>query len=114
MTAEEKIQELFDDEALLDRIFEAKDPDELMKIFAENNVTFEDVTKEEVFDAFQRAKTGELSEEELENVSGGFYVALKTAGIYFAYSGSLCAAGGLALIGLAAYAGYRYIKKKIR
>ena len=115
MTVEERVQELFDNEELLDSVFKAETPEALIQLFAENGVVFEDVTKEEVFDAFQRARTDELSEDDLENVSGGVYLAIKAGAIYFAVSGSvgaaLCVAGGVAVIGLAAYAGYRLIKK---
>ena len=116
---QKRIDELFDNGELLEQIFTAKTPDELWQLFEANGVAFEDVTKEEVFDAFQKAKnTDELSEEDLENVSGGlFWVKLVVKGITVSVGGAsagavLLTVGGLAVIGLATYAAYRYIKKK--
>lgn len=117
MTANERIEELFNNEEVLEKMLFAETPDALMEVFAENNIVLEDVTKEEAFEAFQRAKNGELNEDDLEDVSGGVYFALKAGAIYLAVSGSvagaLCVVGGVAIIGLAAYAGYRYIKKHV-
>lgn len=115
MTVDERVQELLNNDEVLGKMLYAESPDELMQVFAENNIVLEQVTKEEAFDAFQRAKNGELSEEELDNVSGGVYFALKAGAFYLAVSGSvagaLCVVGGVAVIGLATYAGYRLIKK---
>ena len=114
----ERIEELFDNEELLEKVFTAKTPDELWELFKENGVIFEDVTKEEVFDAFQKAKnTDELSEEELEDVSGGFWLKLSVGKFLISIGGAsastvLLTVAGVAVIGLAAYAGYRYIKKR--
>ena len=92
MTANERIEELFNNEEVLEKMLFAETPDALMEVFAENNIV-------------------------LEDVSGGVYFALKAGAIYLAVSGSvagaLCVVGGVAIIGLAAYAGYRYIKKHV-
>lgn len=116
MTIEERTLELqkqaealLENDEVLAKMLYAETPEALMQIFAENNIIIEDVTPEEVFSAFQRVRTGELSEDDLENVNGGVYLMLKTSLFTFAVSGSvgaaLCVAGGVAAIGLAAYAG---------
>ena len=115
MTVDERVQELLNNDEVLEKMLYAETPDALMQVFSDNNIVLVDVTKEEAFDAFQRARTGELNENDLDNVNGGVYLALKAGAFYFAVSGSvgaaLCVAGGVAVIGLAAYAGYRLIKK---
>ena len=122
MTIEERTLELqkqaealLENDEVLTKMLYAENPEVLMQIFSENNIIIEDVTPEEVFAAFQRVRTGELSEDDLDNVNGGVYLMLKTGLFTFAVSGSvgaaLCVAGGVAAIGLAAYAGYRVIKK---
>ena len=71
MTIEERIQELLNNEQAVEALKNAKTPDELMKAFADNNIVLEDVTKEEAFAAFQRSNSDEISEDDLEVVSGG-------------------------------------------
>ena len=71
MTIEEKIQELLNNTEAVESLMNAKTPDELMKALADNNIVLEGVTKEEAFVAFQNANTDELSEDDLEAVSGG-------------------------------------------
>ena len=116
---QQKIQEVFDNEEVLGKVFSAETPNEMVNVLKENGVIFVDVSDEDVFEAFQnakRAQTDELTEDDLEDVAGGVYLALKAGAFYFAVSGSvgaaLCVAGGVALIGLATYAAYRYIKKR--
>ena len=77
MTIEERIQELLNNEQAVESLMNAKTPDELMKAFADNNIILEDVTKEEAFAAFQRAQSDEISEEDLEVVSGGMHPAVR-------------------------------------
>ena len=116
MTVEEKIEQVFNNEEVLKNIFEAETPVALMQVMNDNGVVFEDVTAEQVFAEFQKAKNGELSEDELDDVNGGVYLAVKAGAFYVAVAGgsvagALCVAGGVALIGLATYAGYRYIRR---
>lgn len=112
---QKKAEALLENDEVLGKMLYAENPEALMQVFAENNIIIQDVTPEEVFAAFQRVRTGELTEDDLDNVSGGVYLMLKTSIFTFAISGSvgaaLCVAGGVAAIGLAAYAGYRIIKK---
>lgn len=115
---QQRIEELFNNEELINKFAEVKTPDELVSLFNENGVEFTDVSKEQLFDAFQKAKeTDELSEDDLENVSGGFWFKVVIKGITLSIGGAsagtvLLTCAGLAAIGLAAYAGYRIIKSK--
>ena len=115
---QQRIEELFNNEELINKFAEVKTPDELVSLFNENGVEFTDVSKEQLFDAFQKAKeTDELSEDDLENVSGGFWFKVVIKGITLSIGGAsagtvLLTCAGLAAIGLAAYAGYRIIKSQ--
>lgn len=115
---QKRIDELFDNEELVEKFSLVKTPDELWDLFKENGVEFTDVSKEELFDAFQKAKdTDELDEDDLENVSGGFWLKLAVGKVLISVGGAtagtvLLTCAGIAAIGLAAYAGYRIIKKK--
>ena len=95
MTIEEKIQELLSNEQAVEGLLNAKTPDELMKALADNNIVLEDVTKEEAFAAFQKANSDEISEDELEAVSGGVNPAV--------YNGIRVAATVGAVAGAALY-----------
>ena len=115
---QQRIEELFSNEELIDKFAKVKTPDELVDLFKENGVEFTDVSKEQLFDAFQKAKeTDELSEDDLENVNGGFWFKVVIKGITLSIGGAsagtvLLTCAGIAAIGLAAYAGYHIIKKK--
>ncbi len=73
---QEKIKELFADEAFVKELFSKETPEEVQKIFAEHDV---DVSVEELMKAreiiLKKMEQGvenlELTEEELEEVSGG-------------------------------------------
>jgi len=95
MTIEEKIQELLNNTEAVESLMNAKTPDELMKALADNNIVLEGVTKEEAFVAFQNANTDELSEDDLEAVSGGAK--------YAPYKGIRVAAAVGAAAGVALY-----------
>ncbi len=123
---EQRITELMEDEVFLKEMLEAKSPEELVEVYTRNNLVLGDISPEEAFAAIQaeKAKAGaddELSEDALDEVAGGskVYFALKIAKgcFYVAASGGvgsvLLTVGGIAAIGLASYAAYRYIKKKI-
>lgn len=115
--AQQKIDEIFNNEELLEKFELVKTPDELWNLFKENGVEFTDVTKEELFEAFKKAKdSDELDEEDLENVSGGFWLKVAIGKVLISIGGAsagtvLVTCAGVAAIGLATYAGYRLIKK---
>lgn len=111
MTINDRIQELIADEAFAKGIFEAGTPDELMKVFAEYRIDLEDMTKEAAFESIQKAKSDELLENELDDVSGGgifttmlFYTAPYVPG------GAIVV--GAVAVGALAYYAYRRYKKK--
>lgn len=121
---EQRIMELMENESFLKEMLEAKSPEELVDVYARNNLVLGDISPEEAFHAVQAEKAkanegAELSEDDLEDVVGGskVYFALKIAKgcFYVAGSGSvgaiLVTVGGVAVIGLAAYAAYRAINK---
>lgn len=123
---EQRIAELMEDEAFLKEMLEAKTPEELVEVYKRNNLVLGDISPEEAFAAVQAEKEkaeadDELSEDDLDAVAGGskVYFALKIAKgcFYVAASGGvgsiMLTVGGIAAIGLASYAAYRYIKKKI-
>ena len=115
--AQQKVNELFSDEKVVEEFSLVKTPDELVNLFNAHGVEFTDVTAEELFDAFQKAKeTDELSEEDLEDVAGGFWFKVVIGKVLISVGGAsagtvLVTCAGIAAIGLAAYAGYRVIKK---
>ena len=123
---EQRILELMENEAFLQEMLAASTPEELVEVYNRNNLVLGDISPEEAFQAVQAEKAkaeadDELSEEDLDNVAGGskVYFALKIAKgcFYVAASGGvgsiLLTVGGIAAIGLASYAAYRYIKKNI-
>ena len=116
--AQQKINELFSDEKVVEEFSLVKTPDELVNLFNAHGVEFTDVTAEELFDACQKAKeTDELSEEDLEDVAGGFWFKVVIGKVLISIGGAsagtvLVTCAGIAAIGLATYAGYRVIKKE--
>lgn len=115
---QDKLDEVFDNAEVMEKIDLARTPEELIKVFQEQNIQFEDVTPEEVFSAFHKQTDDELSEDELEDVSGGFafkFAFGKLAISLVAGGGAgafLAVAGGAALIGVASYYAIKRINKK--
>ena len=123
---EQRVAELMENEEFLKAMLDANTPEELIAVYERNNLVLGEISPEEAFQAIQAEKakaaaSDELSEDDLDDVAGGgkVYFALKIAKgcFYIATSGSvgsvLLTVGGIAAIGLATYAAYRYIKKKI-
>ncbi len=71
---EEKIRELFSDETFVSSLLELETPEEVQKALAEKGV---DLTIDEICTVQKSLmqSDGELSEEDLENVSGGSIIA---------------------------------------
>ncbi len=93
---EEKLQEMLkvlENEDTLAALREATEKDEIIRIFAENGVEIDEVAARAACDKINtiRDNGGELSEEDLELVSGG--------GVHEILGG--CGAGGLATYALA-------------
>ena len=123
---ENRIVELMENEKFLKEMLAVNSPAELVEVYKRNDLVLDNITPEEAFQAIQAEKAkaeadDELTEADLDAVAGGgkIYFALKIAKgcFYLATSGSvgsvLLAVGGIAVIGLATYAAYRYIKKRI-
>ncbi len=71
---EERIKELFSDEAFVNSILEMETPEEVQKALAEKGI---DLTIDEIC-TIQKSLSqsdGELSEDDLENVAGGSIIA---------------------------------------
>jgi len=109
MAIEEKIQELVTNEEFAEGMFGATTPDELMKVFAEHHVEISGVTKEEAFTKVQQIKSGELLEDDLENISGGVMAPIL---LVTCVPGIGWAAAGALAIGALATAAYHYYKKR--
>ena len=78
----------------------------MVNVLKEKGKTFDEVTNKEVFEIFQNAKKAqenELTEYDLEDIAGGCVIAPTGMGVVV---------GGPVLIDLAAFAAYRYYKKK--
>ncbi len=97
------VQKLLENEQFLEGLVNAETPEELGVVFKENNIVLaEGETLEDAFAAAQAAKTDELNEDSLEEVSGGVVLALTTAACFVVGSG---------LVSFFASYGYRSIKK---
>ena len=102
------ILEMFNNKAFMEKMASVRNADELKALFEAEGLTLEDgLTYEQAYDALSHAindelsedekaqfeaMDSELSEEQLENVSGGFWW------------------GGVIAIGVLAYYGYKYVK----
>lgn len=82
MTREEKITELLMDDSFLSKVDDAENYEELSNLFIENGADISPAEVEQLVSVVaQTNKTGELNEADLENVSGGWWVA----GVYSCY-----------------------------
>ncbi len=75
MEEKKNAQELFQNEALMEDLEKVTNADELVETLDKHNIQLEEgLTKEEAFSRFEKGQTNddEISEEDLENVSGGF------------------------------------------
>lgn len=95
-----KASALLEEEAFLEQLKQAEDDAAVQKLFADNGVelSLEDIEKM-VEESAVAAKSGELGEDDLENVSGGILVTLA------------CFAIGGASIGFYASYGYRSLTR---
>lgn len=75
MKKEERVLELLQDDSFLEKVDTADGVEGLKKLFKENGVDMSsDEVKELVEFVASTSKTGEISEEELDNVSGGSWI----------------------------------------
>lgn len=67
----EKLNTLLEDEVFLNKILNAKNPEEVSALFAENGITLSVKEVEILRSRLESADNNELSEDQLENVAGG-------------------------------------------
>lgn len=109
MTVEERVQELITSKTFAKSMFEAQTPDDLMQVFLAYQIELDGVSKEDAFASVQRAKDGELLDNELDNVSGGVIPWWTFYAVNLVPGGALVV--GAVAVGALAYGAYRYYKK---
>lgn len=116
----EKMQLILENDELMMGLVSAKTPEELNAVLARQGFELEGISADEAFEMVQdkiaRAESGELSEEELEAVSGGWYniagIALQAALTSGWASVVLPAAGVLVAFGVAKHLIGKAAKKR--
>ena len=61
---------------LIEKASEAKSPEELTALLTENGYSVTEAAIKELYDSLQPAESGELSDDDLENVNGGAIVLI--------------------------------------
>lgn len=121
MLASEKLKELMENEEFISGMIQAQNPNELGIVLAENHVELSSSSLEEAFNEVQKqiseAENGELSEEALEAVSGGWGSLLTgviVSGQLAAWASvTLPVVGAFVAFGLAKY-GINKLKKRFK
>jgi len=92
---DEQIKELFSDEVFVNSLFELDEPEDVQKALAAKglNLSLEEISV--IRNSLQNENTDELSEDELESVSGGVAVTAVVGAIIIAVS-AVAGAGALA------------------
>ncbi len=67
----DKLNALLEDEAFINKILNAEDPEQVSALFAENGVTLSVKEVEILRSRLENTDSDELSEDQLENVAGG-------------------------------------------
>lgn len=67
----DKLNVLLEDEAFINKILNAEDPEQVSALFAENGVTLSVKEVEILRSRLENTDSDELSEDQLENVAGG-------------------------------------------
>ena len=68
---QEKLNALLEDEAFLNKMLNAENPEQVSALFAENGITMSAKEVEILRSRLENADGGEHSEDQLENVAGG-------------------------------------------
>lgn len=68
---QEKLNALLENEAFLNKMLNAENPEQVSALFAENGITMSAKEVEILRSRLENADGGELSEDQLENVAGG-------------------------------------------
>lgn len=100
------MENILKNEELLVGLVNVKTPEELGKLLAEHNIALEEgLTVERAFEMVKAQESDELNEVALDDVNGGIGL-LAAVGAAASFT-----VGGAAIIFIAGYAYYRYIKK---
>ncbi len=78
---EQKIRDIFSDEQFVKELLDLETPEEVKVVLADHDI---DVTVDDIMqvkELFEKKQNGEISDEELENVSGGFLLELLIMGV---------------------------------
>lgn len=67
----DKLNALLEDEAFINKILNAEDPEQVSALFSENGVTLSVKEVEILRSRLENTDSDELSEDQLENVAGG-------------------------------------------
>jgi len=70
---QEKLQELFNDEKFKNKFFSLKSAEEMSDELAKHEIDISAEELRKIYSLAKKKEAGELSDEELENVAGGFY-----------------------------------------
>ena len=68
---QEKLNALLEDEAFLNKMLNAENPEQVSALFAENGITMSAKEVEILRSRLENTDNDELSEDQLENVAGG-------------------------------------------
>ena len=100
---DQNMQKLMENEELVKGMVDAKTPEELVDVMKANGVELEEgLTPEAAFEKAQAAKSGELGEDDLENVNGGIGILLGVT------AAGLMAVGGWGITFLVSYGVQKY------
>lgn len=106
-----EMEKIMQNEELMIGLVEAETPAQLAELFAAHNITLaEDLTIEKAFELVKAQENAELSENDLDDVSGGiaFGLAVSSAVLLAVAATELCFFAGYA------YQTYQNAKKKKR
>ena len=106
---DERVKKLLENEDLMIALVECDSPEKLAKIFEVNSISLEEgLSIEDAYELLKKQADNELSEEALDEVSGGIALglAITTAGLFVASAGFVIFLCGYA------YQTYRNYKKK--
>lgn len=91
----EKIKNLFSNEKFVEEIKKIESIEDIKKSFVENEIDLTDEELDEllraVVECSKKDEIGELSEEQMENVTGGSWTLAIVAGVVFAAFGGTAA-----------------------
>ena len=120
MTKIEKLNQIFEDSAVMEQVSTLRDPDEIRAVLEEHGLTLSAQELDEILLAVgesvsQLMPEGELSEDDLEDVAGGVSVTILLgagAKILCGVAGGLVGVAAVAALAYGGYVLYKKYKKK--